>query len=127
MAIGTALRFSADLTATSVQVVAGLKARALGPTTLCRRPTDGRDECGAGCAVPWGDADTLPVPPPPAAASATDSLARTSELVAGRIANEAVLQLGVGRIPDAALARLIHRSGLGVWSEMISDGGARLG
>jgi acyl-CoA hydrolase len=32
------------------------------------------------------------------------------------------LQLGIGTIPDAAVAQLGARRGLGIWSEMISDG-----
>jgi acyl-CoA hydrolase len=34
----------------------------------------------------------------------------------------ATLQLGIGRIPDAAANELVARRDLGIWSEMISDG-----
>jgi acyl-CoA hydrolase len=44
------------------------------------------------------------------------------EQVARLVADGATLQLGIGRIPDAALAALTGRRGLAVWSEMISDG-----
>lgn len=69
-----------------------------------------------------GSLTTLPPPPAVEAAAATEALARIGELVAARVKDQAVLQLGIGRIPDAALARLVHRRRLGVWSEMISDG-----
>jgi acyl-CoA hydrolase len=48
--------------------------------------------------------------------------AAIGEQVAHLVADGATLQLGIGRIPDAALAALTGRRGLAVWSEMISDG-----
>jgi acyl-CoA hydrolase len=42
--------------------------------------------------------------------------------VAELVPDGATLQLGIGSIPDAVLAGLHDRRGLGVWSEMISDG-----
>jgi acyl-CoA hydrolase len=49
-----------------------------------------------------------------------------SQLIAERVArlcpDGATLQAGIGLVPDATLARLGERRGLGVWSEMISDG-----
>ena len=48
--------------------------------------------------------------------------AAIGELVAGLVGDGATLQLGIGQIPDAALAALTTRRHLGVWSEMISDG-----
>jgi acyl-CoA hydrolase len=46
--------------------------------------------------------------------------------IAGRIASYAydggTIQAGIGKIPDAALARLQSLHELGVWSEMVSDG-----
>jgi acyl-CoA hydrolase len=42
--------------------------------------------------------------------------------VAALVEDGATLQAGIGTIPDAVLARLSARNGLGVWSEMISDG-----
>ncbi len=41
--------------------------------------------------------------------------------VAVRIGDGATLQVGIGAIPDAALAGLVNRRGLRVWSEMASD------
>ena len=42
--------------------------------------------------------------------------------VASRISCGATLQLGIGTIPDAIVPRLAHLHGIGVWSEMVSDG-----
>ena len=42
--------------------------------------------------------------------------------VAGLVEDGATLQLGIGAVPDAALAGLVHRRGLRVWTEMFSDG-----
>ena len=48
--------------------------------------------------------------------------ARIGELVAGLVPDRACLQLGIGGIPDAVLARLTHKRDLGVHTEMFSDG-----
>ncbi|XRQ12544.1 acetyl-CoA hydrolase/transferase family protein [Actinomadura welshii] len=42
--------------------------------------------------------------------------------VARLVPEHATLQLGIGGVPDAVLASLLDRRGLGVWSEMFSDG-----
>lgn len=42
--------------------------------------------------------------------------------VADLVADGATLQLGIGAVPDAVLAALTTRRGLGLWSEMFSDG-----
>ncbi len=46
--------------------------------------------------------------------------------IGGRVAElvpeGATLQLGIGAVPDAVLATLTGRRGIGVWSEMFSDG-----
>lgn len=42
--------------------------------------------------------------------------------VAALIPDRAVLQVGIGRIPDAVLSQLTHHRDLGIHSEMISDG-----
>ena len=47
---------------------------------------------------------------------------RIGQYVAMLVENGATLQLGIGRIPDAALHYLRHHKDLGVHSEMISDG-----
>jgi acyl-CoA hydrolase len=42
--------------------------------------------------------------------------------VAERIGDGSTLQLGIGAVPDAVLAGLQGRTGLRIWSEMVSDG-----
>lgn len=48
--------------------------------------------------------------------------AAVGERVAEIVDDGSTLQLGIGAIPDAALAALRHRRDLAVWTEMISDG-----
>ncbi|MCC7052952.1 MAG: acetyl-CoA hydrolase/transferase family protein [Gemmatimonadaceae bacterium] len=47
---------------------------------------------------------------------------RIGETIAGLVEDGSTLQLGIGGIPDAVLARLGNKVGLGVHSEMFSDG-----
>jgi acyl-CoA hydrolase len=47
---------------------------------------------------------------------------RIGELVAGLVEDGATLQMGIGAIPDATLARLGNHHELGVHTEMFSDG-----
>lgn len=63
--------------------------------------------------------EPLPAPPRAAAHEHAESIA---ERVAALVGDGASLQLGIGQIPDATLRSLVSRSGLSVWSEMISDG-----
>jgi acyl-CoA hydrolase len=42
--------------------------------------------------------------------------------VAALVPEPATLQVGIGAIPDAALAALVRRRGLRIWTEMFSDG-----
>jgi acyl-CoA hydrolase len=42
--------------------------------------------------------------------------------VAGFVEDGATLQMGIGGVPDATLAGLLHRRGLRIWTEMFSDG-----
>ncbi len=56
----------------------------------------------------------------PAVASAVES--RIGELVADLVEDGSCLQLGIGAIPDAVLARLGNKHHLGVHTEMFSDG-----
>ncbi|GAA4420833.1 acetyl-CoA hydrolase/transferase C-terminal domain-containing protein [Nibrella viscosa] len=42
--------------------------------------------------------------------------------IAGLVEDGATLQLGIGGIPNAVLAELIHHKGLGIHTEMFSDG-----
>ena len=48
-------------------------------------------------------------------------ISRIGELVAALVEDGATLQMGIGAIPDAVLARLTHRLELGVHTEMFSD------
>ncbi len=54
-------------------------------------------------------------------AAETPEIARIGELVAGLIEDGSTLQMGIGAIPDAVLARLHGRHDLGVHTEMFSD------
>jgi acyl-CoA hydrolase len=56
------------------------------------------------------------------AEAATPEVARIGELVAGLVEDGACLQVGIGAIPGAALARLKGKRDLGVHTEMFSDG-----
>lgn len=47
--------------------------------------------------------------------------ARIGELVAGLIEDGSTLQMGIGGIPDAVLARLLEKRDLGIHTEMFSD------
>ena len=48
--------------------------------------------------------------------------AHIGEIIAGLVENGATLQMGIGAIPDAVLARLGNKHELGVHTEMFSDG-----
>src|SRR5262249_26133431 len=52
----------------------------------------------------------------------TEVEARIGELVAGLVVDGATLQMGIGGIPDAVLARLGDKHELGIHTEMFSDG-----
>jgi acyl-CoA hydrolase len=54
-------------------------------------------------------------------AEETDATARIGDLVAALVPDGATLQMGIGAIPDAVLARLHDRRDLGVHTEMFSD------
>ncbi|MDO5712174.1 MAG: acetyl-CoA hydrolase/transferase C-terminal domain-containing protein [Micrococcales bacterium] len=43
-------------------------------------------------------------------------------LVSDRISDGSTLQMGIGEIPDATLAGLLAKKGLGIWTEMLADG-----
>ncbi|MEV4675202.1 MULTISPECIES: acetyl-CoA hydrolase/transferase family protein [Actinomadura] len=58
-----------------------------------------------------------PVPRPPG-----DTAREIGGRVAALVPERATLQLGIGAVPDAVLASLLGRRGLGIWSEMFSDG-----
>ncbi len=67
--------------------------------------------------VEAGDPLGVPVPSAP-----DDVTAAIAARVADRVVDGATLQLGIGAVPDAVLAGLTGRTGLRVWSEMVSDG-----
>jgi acyl-CoA hydrolase len=52
----------------------------------------------------------------------TEAEARIGELIANLVEDGATLQVGIGAIPDAVLRRLGNKLGLGVHTEMFSDG-----
>ncbi len=52
----------------------------------------------------------------------TDVAARIGEIITGLVDDGATLQMGIGAIPDAVLARLGNKVDLGVHTEMFSDG-----
>jgi acyl-CoA hydrolase len=60
--------------------------------------------------------------PDHAADPATPEIARIGELVADLVPDGACLQMGIGAIPDAVLARLTAKLDLGIHTEMFSDG-----
>ena len=51
----------------------------------------------------------------------TEATARIGELVADLIEDGSTLQVGIGSIPDAVLARLMSKHDLGIHTEMFSD------
>ena len=63
--------------------------------------------------------EALPSPEAPHPDDATSSI---GERAARFVADGGTLQLGIGQVPDATASHLRGRRGLGVWSEMISDG-----
>lgn len=62
---------------------------------------------------------SLPELPPPPSDPVTD---RIGEHVAGLIADGACLQIGIGAVPNAVLARLRDRRHLGIHTEMLTEG-----
>ncbi len=60
--------------------------------------------------------------PSPAPREADPRCAVIGERVAGYATAGGTVQLGIGQIPDAAAGALVAMRGLGVWSEMLSDG-----
>ncbi len=43
-------------------------------------------------------------------------------LISDQVSDGATLQMGIGDIPDAALVGLLAKKGLGIWTELMSDG-----
>jgi len=66
-------------------------------------------------------------PIPTGAPSVVDDVAEAiGARAAGAATDGCTIQVGIGRIPDAVLRKLTERRGIGVWSELISDGIMRL-
>jgi 4-hydroxybutyrate CoA-transferase len=51
----------------------------------------------------------------------SDIEARIGQLIADQVEDGSTLQMGIGGIPDAALARMTHKHDLGIHTEMFSD------
>jgi acyl-CoA hydrolase len=68
----------------------------------------------------WSETDRplVEVPPPPP--DAVDE--QIADHVAERVANHSTIQVGIGSIPNAILARLHDHQHLGVHTELLSDG-----
>lgn len=62
------------------------------------------------------------MPAPDPNAPVDEVAAAVGEYCAARITSGATLQMGIGAVPDATLPRLTKLRGLGIWSEMFSDG-----
>jgi len=56
-----------------------------------------------------------------AGAAESDVEARIGEFIADLVEDGSTLQMGIGGIPDAALARMTHKRDLGIHTEMFSD------
>lgn len=67
----------------------------------------------------WSSDRALPAHAPPTIGPVEGKI---GELVAGLVDDGATLQMGIGAIPDAVLARLGGKNDLGVHTEMFSDG-----
>ena len=82
--------------------------------------TFGENQVHVSQVVGWCEADYPLVELPPRPARETDR--RIAELVAERIPNGATLQAGIGAIPNEVLGLLDNHKGLGVHTELLSDG-----
>jgi acyl-CoA hydrolase len=60
--------------------------------------------------------------PSPRQTTTDDAATVIGQRIAVRVPDGAVLQAGIGAVPDATLSELTRHRGLGVWSEMFSDG-----
>ncbi len=95
----------------------GLVVAQLNPSMphTCGDAEIGLDEIDLGVEV---DA-ALPSPTP---RPLDDAAVVIGERVAGYASDGGTVQLGIGQLPDAAARSLRAKRGLGVWSEMVSDG-----
>jgi acyl-CoA hydrolase len=60
--------------------------------------------------------------PSPAHAVPDEASQLVARRLAERVPDGATLQMGIGAVPDAAIGGLVERRGLGIWTEMFSDG-----
>ncbi len=86
--------------------------------------TGGENIIHASQIVGWCRSDRLLVSEPPAEPSELDE--RIADLIAERVPNAATLQVGIGAIPNAVLARLAGHRDLGLHTELLSDGAMTL-
>jgi acyl-CoA hydrolase len=82
--------------------------------------TFGRNQLHLSQVVGWTQRDTPLVEVPPAQPGAADQA--IAQLVAQRIPDGATIQTGIGAIPNAILAALGGHRGLGIHTELLSDG-----
>jgi acyl-CoA hydrolase len=82
--------------------------------------TFGRNQVHVSQILGWTEVDRPLVEVPPAVPTEVDE--RIAVLVAERIPNGAVLQVGIGAVPNAILARLSGHEHLGLHTELLSDG-----
>ena len=68
----------------------------------------------------WIQSDRVPLEVPPMTPDARDE--RIAELVAAEIPDGATIQVGIGGVPNALLAKLSGHRELGVHTELVSDG-----
>lgn len=82
--------------------------------------TFGRNQLHLSQVVGWTQRDTPLVEVPPAQPGTADQA--IAKLVAERIPDGATIQTGIGAIPNAILAALDGHRGLGIHTELLSDG-----
>ncbi len=82
--------------------------------------TSGRNQLHLSDALGWVEADYDLVAAPPTQISDKDRA--IAALVADRIPEQACLQIGIGSVPEAVAGLLVDRRGLGIHTELFSDG-----
>jgi len=82
--------------------------------------TSGRNQFHLSDALGWVEADYELVAAPPAQISDRDRA--IAAFVAERIPEHACLQIGIGSVPEAVAGLLVDRRGLGIHTELFSDG-----
>ena len=82
--------------------------------------TAGRNQIHLSRALGWVEANYPLVAAPPTQISDKDRV--IAALVADRIPEHACLQIGVGSVPEAVAGLLADRRGLGIHTELLSDG-----